>query len=75
MAPEAVFTTIYFLRHLQIGLKPEYYNLCGLEKLIRGNCSNLLDRFVSYTKMKCCEYAPWGHTQHFIFLVTYELAQ
>jgi len=27
--------------------------------LVRKKHSSLLDPFISYAKMKCCEYAPW----------------
>jgi hypothetical protein len=31
-----------------------------LEMLVRDKHSSLLDPFVSYTRMKCCEYRPSG---------------
>jgi hypothetical protein len=41
--------------------------------LVRDKHSLLFDPFVSYEKMKCCEYAPGD--QHVMVIVAYEWAQ
>ncbi len=54
-----------------------------LKRLSRDKHSSLLGAFVSYKRMKCCEYGSfrlniffianhWSYSQHSIFFVTYE---
>jgi len=40
-------------------------NYSRMEMLVREKHSCLLDPFVSYVKMKCCEYTPWYRIYNF----------
>jgi hypothetical protein len=75
MAPGIVFTTLHFLCNLQFGQKDRPLDYTMLEVLASHKYSNLLGLFISYNKMKCCEYGQVSYSQQFIFFKTYILAQ
>ncbi len=69
--PEAVFTTLQFLRNLGTG--PKSWSVCQWQAFPEQ--SILWANLQVTKKMECCEYGTQGpYPQHFIFFITCEWA-
>ncbi len=44
--------------------KLDCYNKVGMKCCLGTNTLAYLGPFVSYEKIKCCEYAPWDYTHN-----------